>query len=306
MQLLEPGIYQNIPAVEYHALPYVSNSYLKRMAKCPANAKVTMQDDTPALIIGRAAHVFILEGDDAFHSEFAILPDNAPKRPTDRQIYAKKPSPETVYSIEYWNHFTAISNGKSIITNDDYAMLSGMRFSVRSHPFAKMLLTDGVSETTVIFDTTVNGRKVRCKCRPDRTPSLEMMTLLDLKTTEDADENAFLRSCIKWGYITQAAFYIDGYNTVRDLPMKKNDQGVWELDKNAKIAPEMDAFAFIAVEKKEPYRCEVYAVDMDFLMWGREEYQRLLKIEAQCQTQGFYPNYQNAGAGLLLKPAWLV
>ena len=50
MELLSPGVYHNIPAEQYHALPYVSNSYLKRLAKCPANAKVKDPDETKAML----------------------------------------------------------------------------------------------------------------------------------------------------------------------------------------------------------------------------------------------------------------
>lgn len=284
---MKPGIYQGIPAATYHGLPFVSNSYLKRLHKCPANAKVDALEETKALIFGRAAHVMTLEGDDVFNSEFIIVPEDAPKRPTVLQLFAKKPSPETLYARDWWDHFTRNANGKTVLTREDYDTLRGVRDSVRSHPFAKLLLLDGVSETTVIFDLDVTGQNVRCKCRPDRTPSPHLRTLLDLKTTEDAGYDAFLRSCVKFGYITQAAFYIDGYNAVRGN------------------APEMDSFAFIAVEKKPPYRCEVYTVDRDFLKWGQMEYQRLLKIEAECRRNNNWPQYQNAGADDLIKPAWL-
>lgn len=311
-ELLSPGIYYGIPAEHYHALPYVSNSYLKKLNKCPANAKSEDQEETKALLFGRAAHVMTLEGDDAFNSECIVLPEDAPKKPTDRQRFAKKPSPETLYACDWWDRFNLHANGKMVISRDDYDTLRGVRDSVRAHPFAKLLLAEGVSETTVIFDTKIGGQVIRCKCRPDRTPSPELMTLLDLKTAEDAGYDPFLRQAIRLGYVTQSAFYIDGYNTVRHLPMKRNAAGTWELDKSAPERPEMDAFAFIAVEKKHPFRCEVYTVDMDLLKWGRGEYQRLLEIEARCRTTkapdgslGYWPNYVNAGADDLIKPAWL-
>lgn len=276
---LQPGIYHNINHRDYNEIDALRNSYLKKILKCPANAKVEEQDDTKALIIGRAVHVFTLEGDDAFHSEFVVLPEEAPKRPTDRQIFAKKPSSETLYAVDYWNHFNKIAAGKGILTKDEYEMITGMRQSVRTHPFAKLLLSEGVSETTVIFDVTVDGEKVRCKVRPDRTPAVEMKVLLDLKSTEDAGYDSFVRSCKKFGYFQQAAFYIDGYNAVRG------------------DAPEMDSFAFIAIEKKPPFRCEVYTLggDSTFLIQGREQYQEAIRKELECRRNGVWPNYQNAG-----------
>jgi hypothetical protein len=282
---MEVGIYQGISHRDYNAIDALRNSYLKKLGKCAANAKVEDPDDTKALIFGRAAHVMTLEGDDAFHSEFVILPEGAPKKPTDRQIFAKKPSPETLYAIDWWEKFRANAQGKTILSLDDYETLRGVRDSVRSHPFAKLLLAEGVSETTVVFDVEVNGQKIRCKCRPDRTPAKEMRCLIDLKTTEDASYDAFLRTCFKYGYLSQASFYLDGYNAV------KNPDD-----------PELDAFVFIAAEKKPPFRVEVYSLGADnsLLIRGREIYEEALRLEVKCREQGFYPAYQNAGAQELL------
>lgn len=269
---LQPGIYEGIPADIYHRLPFVSNSYLKKLDKVPAAAKIE-QKETPALIIGRAIHAFTLEGPAAFSREFAVLPDGI-----DRRTKAGK---------EEYELFLFSSSGRNVITSADFDMVKGVSAAVHAHPFAKVLLGEGVSETTVIFDRVVNGQTVRCKCRPDRTPSPDMQVLLDLKSTQDAGYDKFLRSCLSYGYINQAALYVDGYNAVRgDLP-------------------EIDAFAFIAVEKEEPYRVEVYTVDQDFLMHGRREYQRLLEVEMACRARNFWPNFINAGADTLMMPAWL-
>lgn len=281
---MNPGIYHGIPAAEYHALPFVSNSYLKRLAKCPAAAK-TDTEDTPALAFGRACHVMILEGLDAFHSEFVVLPNEAPRRPSDRLRLAKKPSAETIHACDWWDAFTDRTAGKEIVSMDDYQSIVGMSDSVRNHPFAKLLLADGVSETTVIFDLLVGDQTIRCKVRPDRTPSPEMRCIVDVKTTDDPTYDAFLRTCYKYSYIQQAAFYLDGYNSIRP-----------ETQEN------MDAFVFIAIAKKPPYQCEVYTLvgDNPLLQKGRDQYKEALLVESQCRRQGLWPAYQNAGAQELL------
>lgn len=284
---MQTGIYHNIAAADYHALPHVSNSYLKRLGKTPAHAKLP-QEDTKALFLGRALHVLTLEGEAAFASEFIVVPEGAPKRPTTAQINAAKPSPETVYACSWWDSFNIAAAGKTVLTGEEYITCQEVRASVHGHDFAKLLLAEGVSESTVIFEQEILGQKIPCKCRPDRTPARAMQTLIDLKSTTDAGPDAFLRSCLKYGYITQAAFYIDGYNAA-----KSPDD------------PEIDAFVFIAVEKEAPYRCECYTVNMDFLLWGRSEYQRLLAIEAKCRQNNRWPNYTNAGCDELFKPGWL-
>lgn len=269
---LQPGIYEGISASVYHSLPFCSNSYLKRLDHVPAAAKC-QQVETPALILGRAIHTLTLEGPAAFAQEFAVLPDGI-----DRRTKAGK---------EDYELFLMSSNGRDVLSAADHQTVKNIAEAVRSHPFAKTLLSEGVSETTVIFDMNVGGQTIRCKCRPDRTPSAGMQVLLDLKSTTDAGYDKFLRSCLSYGYINQAALYVDGYNTVR------GDR------------PEIDNFAFIVVEKVEPYRVEVYTVDQDFLLHGRREYQRLLAIEAECRRLNFWPHFQNAGADTLMMPAWL-
>jgi exodeoxyribonuclease VIII len=282
---LSPGIYQNISFEDYNALPHIRNSYLKKLIQCPAAAQIKEDKDTPALAIGRAGHCFILEGDNAFHSDFCVLPSDAPKKPTDRQIFAAKPSPETVHAVAYWNMFAAQSKGKQIVTLEDYNTLAGMKESIKNHPFASLLLADCQSEQTVIFNyTTANGTVIPCKARPDSTPSPKLRCLIDLKTTEDPGYDAFMRSCYKYNYWQQSAFYLDAYNAVRgDLP-------------------EVDAFCFIVVSKKPPYQVECYTVmgDNNLLIRGRASYQSALEIEAECRFNNHWPAYLNAGAQELI------
>lgn len=293
---LAPGIYQGIHHTDYNRIDALRNSYLKKLSKCPANVLVEDDEESKALIFGRAAHSMVLEGEGAFASEFIVMPEDAPKRPTSRQIEAKKPSPETLFAIDWWNQFNASTNGKTIITRDDYESILGVKNAVEGHPFARTLLGTGVSESTVIAELDVNGTKVRCKVRPDRTPAPAMRVLLDLKTCEDASYDGFIRNCKRFGYFQQAAYYIDCYNAVRALPMIQ-DGGVWRLDRIAEASPAMDAFAFIAVEKKTPFRCEVYTLggDNTFLLEGREQYRAALETELECRRRGSYPHYQNAG-----------
>lgn len=267
--LLEPGIYRNIPSHFYHnGVDAISNSYLSRLAKCPAAAKVP-QEETAALLFGRACHSFVLEGEDAFFNEFAVAPKCDRRTKDGKAAFAE---------------FETANVGKSVITTDDFAMIFAMGASVKAHPFAKQLLAEGVSEQTVIWEDEETG--LMCKCRPDRTPSGNRGVLVDLKTTTDASERSFLNSVIKYGYCRQASHYIQGINA-----------GIGRTD--------YDAFAFIAVEKEAPFRCEVYILDDAFLEYGANERMRLLRLEKQCRKNNYWPAFTNAGAQDLYKPLWL-
>jgi exodeoxyribonuclease VIII len=269
---LAPGIYPDIPASDYHGellRDYVSKSYLKRLDKCPAAAKVP-QEDTPAMAFGRASHVFLLEGEDAFVKECAVIPSGINKR--------------TNAGKEEWAAFEAANAGKSLISADDCLKLVEMRKSIQKHPFAPKLLAEGVSEQTVIWQDAATG--LMCKCRPDRIPDGNKGLLVDLKTCTCAGEYEFCRDVVKYGYDIQAAFYLDG---------------IKEATGN-----NFDAFCFIAIEKELPYRTETYMLDMDFIVRGQREYRRLLNIEAECRASGVWPNYEGSGDLItLFKPNYL-
>jgi hypothetical protein len=269
---LPPGIYADIPASDYHGemlKDYISKSYLKRLDKCPAAAKVS-QEDTPAMAFGRASHVFLLEGEDAFVKECAVIPAGI-----DRRTKAGK---------EDWAHFEVMNQGKTIITAEEFRKIIEMRQALQKHPFAPKLLADGVSEQTVIWVDAETG--LPCKCRPDRIPSGNKGVLVDLKTCSCAGEYEFCRDVVKYGYCIQSAFYLDGLNAVANNGF--------------------DAFCFIALEKGPPYRTETYMLDADFIAYGRYEYRRLLAIEAECRASGVWPNYEGVGNLItLFKPNYL-
>lgn len=296
MKDYSPGIYTNIPFEEYNALPYLRNSYLKKLgSSCPAAAQIETPGDSPALIIGRASHAFILEGEAEFNKSFMVMPADMPKKPTAAQINAKKPSLESIYAVEMWNRFAMLAGKKEIISAEDFATIKGMKESIRSHDFARTLLSEGVSEQTAIFDIVVAGQPVRCKVRPDRTPSTKMAVLLDLKTCADASYRGFLNACYKFGYFHQAAMYIDGYNIARDVMIAEHG---WSEEDN----PAMDAFAFIAVEKTPPYCVAVYTLmgNNSLLLDGRSQVLQNVATELNCRRMGYYPAYQDPGAQELL------
>lgn len=264
---LNPGVYSNIPHKSYLALPFVSNSYLGKLARCPANAKIE-QEDTPSLLFGRGVHAYILEGQRAFKKEFAISPD------IDKRTKEGK---------EQWNGFLSKNADKNILTIEDYAKIKEIDNAVYRHPFATRLLSQGISEQTVIWFDEETG--IMCKMRADRLPDGDHGVLVDLKTTEDACEFAFASSIRSYGYARQAAMYLHGIKTI--------------------TGKRFDLFTFIVVEKKKPHRTEVYTLDSEYLAWGFQEYKRLLRLERQCRDIGEWPHYQYPGAQEIFKPNYL-
>lgn len=270
-KLLNPGIYSDVSHNAYHSLPYVSNGYMGNLDKCPAAAKVP-QEDTTVFAFGRACHCLVLEGEEAFIKEFAVAPKCDKRTKEGKAIFAA---------------FEADLNGHSIITIEEFESIQNMRRAVHMHPFASQLLgDDGLSETTIIWDDPETG--LRCKCRPDRNPHNINHVLLDLKTTTDASAEGFSRSCIKFGYARQAAWYLEGMAQATGEP--------WSMD---------GIFAFIAVEKTAPFRVEVYTLDANFMAYGRLQCRTLLDIEVECRKSNYWPAWKYLEAQQLVLPGWL-
>lgn len=250
------GIYPDISHKEYHAMDEaVSNSYLGKLAKCPANAKVK-EEQTPAMIFGSAFHVYLLEGQDTFFDQYAVFPKYMDRR--------------TKEGKQEYLGFLEANRTKITITEDDYDTITQMTDSVIRHPFAVKLLSEGRSEQSVFWID--KETRLYCKARPDRIPDGNHGVMVDAKSADDVDEDAFFRSIVKYGYHREAAHYIDGFNTVS----------------NAKI----DAFILIAVEKKKPYRVETYVLTDDLINRGRMIRHDLLMVEKYCRENDDWPSYQ--------------
>lgn len=264
--MIEPGIYYDISHDDYHALEgYVSNSYLSRLDKCPAAAKVP-QEQTEAMTFGIAFHAFILDGPEIFEKTVAVLPE------INRRTNAGKAEYEA---------FIESHKGCAVISSDDLIAIKAMDTSVKAHPMASRLIGVGKNEVSIFWNDPFSG--LPCKARTDKAAGNG--ALIDLKKTKDASPYGFRSSVLKYGYHRQAAFYLDGITKASGEPH--------------------DLFAFIVVEDTEPYRCEVYTLSEDFVTYGRHDYQRLITLENRCRQNNYWPNFTNADATELQLPKYL-
>lgn len=272
---LSMGIHANVPFDEYLSINAVSNSYLGRLSECPAKARLP-REDTPSLMLGRAVHKLVLEGEEKFAEEFAVAPENDYRGiKIDRRTKAGK---------DAWAEFEAEKQGRNILKKEDADNALAIADAVYSHPWAKKLLAENVTEQTIIWSDKDTG--LLCKGRPDAIPAKDKCALVDLKTTRDASLEAFTRAVIQYGYHRQAAFYIDGYGSAAEVYV--------------------DMFIFIAVEPLPPHRTEVYVLDDEFIGAGREAYKQILRREVECRQTGVYPHYTQDGITEIFKPGWLI
>lgn len=281
---MKTGIYAGIPNAEYHGGPGISKSGLDVIARSPLhfwqqylNPERERREPTPAMVIGTAIHTAVLEPGD-FGKRYVAVPADAPRRPTDAQRNAKKPSDETLAAITWWDDFNAKAEGKEIITLDDAQTCMRIADQVRSHPTARKVFATGQAELSCYWTDAETG--VLCKCRPDW---LNLPLIVDVKSTEDASRDAFMRSAWNYRYWVQAAWYMDGVEQA--------------------TGQRPDAFIFGAFEKSAPHACAFYFADDAMIELGRQEYRKHLRVYAECLAADRWPGYPTDVLALGL-PAW--
>lgn len=265
-------------SAEYHGSKPISRSKLFRMIKngqvCPQSYKhfeENPQEDTEALLFGRAFHKAALEPDD-FLNEFAVCPVCDRRTKDGKQI---------------WQDFLESSVGKDVISFESFQHIVGMCESIKNDPYASMLIK-GEVEKSYYWQDELTGIEV--KCRPDvRNVIGGKPLLIDLKSTSDASTEHFSKECIKFGYDFQTAFYKTGADAFYDA-----DHG----------------FCFIAVEKTPPYSVNVLEADELFIERGRALYRQLLGELNYCRETNDWYGYGGSkeigGINKLTLPAYLL
>ena len=262
---------------EYRQREGLASTDIKRMMKSMATWKYFVDNpqeerDTPSLKFGRAYHKFCLEPYD-FENEFIVSPK------IDRRTKEGKAEYEA---------FLKQAGNKEVIDEETYDQLTKMRDVLYATPYVKKLI-DGEHEKSFFWTDEKTG--IPCKCRPDSFGDFGGQGIcVDLKTTTDAETDAFMRSALKFNYDVQAAHYTAGLEAI----YKK------QFD-----------FVFIAQEVKPPYLVNVLQADEYFMQNGREVRDTMLQTYKKCIELDEYPAYmgfkdEKRFINSLSLPKWLI
>lgn len=224
----------------YHQHPAISKSKLDLIDKSLAHYQNPSRQERDFFTFGQAVHDVILQPE-IFKNE-----------------YIKMPETIKIRRGKEWEAFKLESEGKKILTQDEYTQALEFRDRIMSHKICKNIFKDGEPEMSYFTKFDVDGQEIDVKCRPDY---VSKNCLIDIKTTLDASYDSFKRSILKYRYHVQGAFYLDVVNKV--------------------LGTEIDTFIFVAIEKSYPYPIGVYMLDRESLDLGRKRYQENLKTLAQ-------------------------
>jgi len=226
---------------------------MKHFMRSPAHYQAYLQEeqkDTPALRLGSIIHTAVLEPDKLKISQ-------APEGNKNSNAY------KAALAKIMENSGPDIE----IVTPDEEAAILGVQKAILEHPVARKLLANGRPELSLWWIDKQSG--VECKCRPDWLWD-DGKILVDLKTTEDANYNAFSRSIAKYGYHFSAAHYLMGLE----------HHGF-----------KVEAYLFLAVEKKPPYGVGIYRLDYTAESLARDKVQKTLFEFKKCSAMNLWPGY---------------
>lgn len=238
---------------EYRQHPAISRSELFKISESPEKFKYYKEhpeEPTPSLIFGQLFHAMALQPE-TFDNDFAICPN------VDRRTKAGK---------EAFAQFEADAEDKTVVTADMYELADAMCEALKRNEFVAKLLKGEKEKPFFWVDDLTNEE---CKCRVDCLTELgDNLIIVDLKTTENAETEAFMRSAIKYGYDLQSAMYSKG------------------IEINTGKKP---LFVFIAIEKKPPYAINILQADELLIRRGYDLFREYIGIYHDCrQTGNFY------------------
>lgn len=269
------GVILNEPNDTYHANAAISHSKLTDFINRPAYFKGKHIDklipngNSEALKLGSAIHVLILEGEQAFHEQYAsidvklnwrskadkydsvcVLNDNL-LDPLDQSTLLEVATGKK----EDIEAFFADRPGRILIEPHEKELCFRLRDSVLSHPVASVLLAQGMPEVTFRSEV-LDFRGYAVQCRPD---------WLSLEGCEHSEGEAYCADLKTIAALPQwnSQFWKRGYH--RALPF-------YEKTMEAVVgAPVTKKWFWIVVEKEYPWATMVYGPSPEVYERGMAE-----------------------------------
>jgi len=262
---MKPGIYENMTFADYQLIDARNWSKLKHMTFSPRHYLAALTDRKPstvAQIAGQPFHCALLEAN-RWAGDFVVIPDNAPRKPTEAQWNAAKPSDNSRASMEWWSIWNKATAGAETIEREDQAQAQAMADAVRRDPIAAEFLKGARTELTMVWNDPRTG--ILCKGRAD----ILGRALCDAKGTVSIDKWRFDRECARNQYFGQLAHYSSGVEAL----------GIKVLGPPCIIACEIGPAHDVGVFRLQG---EDFNVAMD-------EYNWLMDQLAECLKSGKWP-----------------
>jgi hypothetical protein len=261
------GYYADHTAVSWSALEVFTESP-ERFHAIYVGQTQDHEESSPEMLLGNAIHCRLLERQH-FHDRYIAAPK------FDRRFSEGK-TKHANWMREH-GHRTALPAA-------DMDLVEAMADAILLHPQAGKIVQaviDGFGQTEQVFRWEDPETGIARKCRVDIVlPGL----IVDVKSTTEVEEAAWLRTVRRYGYHRQSATYTSGYRLATGLDA---------------------AFLHIAVTKDYPIRVRTFELGPRTLQLGREEVAKKMRDLKACIDNG---DFSDAGSKTIeiVEFPWLV
>lgn len=235
---------------------YLSYSSLSNFRKSPKHFidyKLKIEEDTDAIITGKALHTLVLEPH-KFSKEFATAPE------CDRRTKEGK---------AIWNAFLEESKGKTVLSNTNYKAAVNMAISVLSNDQARVLIESAIHKEKRI-DWEAYGFKFLSFLDGEGEDFV-----FDLKQMPDADPKKVQREILSRCLWLQGGMYLKALN-------EDKDYYIIAVDKKGNVSVHLIMPALLDYGKSELRRlCENFEDCLSTNSW--------LKSYEYRSHNGIYP-----------------
>lgn len=257
----------NWTRADYDAHQGLNQSAAKLLSVSPAHFRDYLDSprkETAALRMGTLVHMATLEPE-LFHLQLMVIPEDAPKKPTEKQRNAKKPKAETLEAIAWWDNFNEQAKGKTLVDADEQAAALKMGLALSAE-----LKHWGVKPVATELALTCTYDGIALKGQLDLIS--EDGWIYDLKTFEKRLSKYTVRSSVyKYGYAYQAAYYCLLFKQVFGLRAK--------------------GFRMVCVEKGSPNATGVYEIGGELLAEGMVQVVQTFETYKACTAFNSWPAY---------------
>lgn len=272
---IEEGIFDDITDEEYHYGKYrkcLSNSGFKPLFRSAIHFKTWRDRESDIekdhFTFGKAYHVWLLERH-SFFTRFHVVDQ------ITRSTRGGEPTGK-------WAEVLATAGDKTVLWKKDLVKIQEMADAIPLNKSAEAILQNpGKYERTYIWKDPDYGIWMKCRVDID----IDTIDVIgDLKSTDNADGDAFDRAIFNYGYNFQGAHYVKGatYLTGR-----------------------RKTFVFLAQEKDPPYAPSVTRLNESDIMIASEKMEPMIQRLAHAFRTKSWESYPHEVRDAMA-PRWYV
>lgn len=292
MPILKPCAVRGMPIEAYHRHPALSESGLKTLIDCPARYYYKYLSgeyeakERPSFKIGKACHKYILEGEEAFKSEYWHNPYTENTKTELLEILKAKYNIDLPKTSLVGHVMDTLLEKEGIepkpihLNKNELNQVIGTSRAIKNNTKAyNAFHQKGESEISLFWVDDETG--LLLKCRPDFLPQ-DHKLVPDYKTCSSVNPYTFYKDFFYYGYHIEAAMYMKGIQAV--------------------FGDEVETFFFVAQEKEPPYITQVFVPDMGFIAYGEKAVRLGINKYIECQEKGIWPSYSEDVVELTIIP----